>query len=96
MTMCPMLRPSLLSLHEAPVIQPVPEHERVVLAVDLPALGLRAGDIGCVVHVHPGGAGYEVEFCTLTGETIAVASVIASQVRPVTAQEMPSARRLVG
>ncbi len=75
---------------------PIPEHDRVVLAVDLPEHGLRAGDIGCVVHVYPGGKGYEVESCTLTGQTVAVASVHDSQVRPISGRELPSARRLAG
>jgi hypothetical protein len=29
--------------------------------------GLQAGDVGWVVMVHGGGAGYEVEFVTLAG-----------------------------
>ena len=58
------------------------EHECVVLTEDLPAEGLKAGDIGTVVHIHEGGAAYEVEFMTLTGETIAVTTLLAAQVRP--------------
>jgi hypothetical protein len=38
------------------------EHECVVLTQDLPDEGLQAGDIGTVVHIHQGGAGYGVEF----------------------------------
>jgi hypothetical protein len=48
------------------------ELDRVVLTSDLPAHGLKSGDIGTVVLVHQGGAGYEVEFCTLDGSTIGV------------------------
>jgi hypothetical protein len=68
------------------------ELESVVLTEDLPEYGLRSGDIGTIVLVHEGGAGYEVEFMTLTGETLAVVSLSASQVRPIAAREIAHAR----
>jgi len=52
----------------------IKELATVVLTEDLDAHGLKAGDIGTVVLVHPAG-GYEVEFMTLDGETLAVASL---------------------
>lgn len=64
----------------------IKEHDIVVLTEDVPEEGLIAGDIGTVVHVHNNSAGYEVEFMTLAGQTIAVASLLAQQVRPVTRQ----------
>ena len=33
---------------------------------------LEQGDIGTVVLIHQGGKGYEVEFVTLDGETVAI------------------------
>jgi len=54
-----------------------------VLTSDIPAEGLQAGDVGTVVHIHRDGAAYEVEFMTLTGQTVAVATVLPSQLRPV-------------
>jgi hypothetical protein len=51
-------------------------------------------DIGTVVLVHRGGAGYEVEFVTLDGETVAVVSLAASQVRPIRQRELAHARAL--
>ena len=51
----------------------IKEHDCVVLMQDLTGASLKAGDIGTVVHVHQGGAGYEVEFMTLAGETVTVA-----------------------
>ncbi len=72
------------------------ELEPVVLTDDLPEYGLQAGDIGTVVLIHRGGAGYEVEFATLEGETIAVATLPASQVRPIARQEIAHARPLAG
>ena len=65
----------------------IKEHDRVVLTEDVPEEGLTAGDVGTVVHIHNNGEGYEVEFMTLTGQTIAVASLLAPQVRPVSRQD---------
>ena len=68
------------------------EHECVVLTEDLDGEGLKAGDIGTVVHIHPGGAAYEVEFATLVGETIAVTTLSVKQVRPLAKHDMAHAR----
>lgn len=68
------------------------ELDSVVLTVDLPEYGLQRGDIGTVVLVHGGGEGYEVEFVTLDGETVAVTSLPALQVRPITGREIAHAR----
>ncbi len=70
------------------------EHECVVLTEDLPAEDLKIGDIGTVIHIHRGAAGYEVEFMTLAGETIAVATLLAAQVRPLARRDMAHAREL--
>ncbi|MEK6408339.1 MAG: DUF4926 domain-containing protein [Acidobacteriota bacterium] len=70
------------------------EHDSVVLTQDLPDEGLKAGDIGTVVHIHEGGAAYEVEFMTLAGETICVATLLASQVRPIARREIAHAREI--
>ncbi|MBM4032266.1 MAG: DUF4926 domain-containing protein [Planctomycetes bacterium] len=71
------------------------EHDRVVLTTDVPEEGLEAGDVGTVVHIYRQGEAYEVEFMTLDGETVAVATLTASQVRPVSRREMTHARPLV-
>jgi hypothetical protein len=71
------------------------EHDRVVLKSPIPNQGLEAGDVGTVVHVYKDGEAYEVEFVALDGHTAAVATVEASQVRPVTPSEIPHARELV-
>jgi hypothetical protein len=70
------------------------EHETVVLNRDLPEHGLERGDVGTVVLVHGGGAGFEVEFVTLDGATIAVVSLGAADVRAVSASEVPHARKI--
>jgi hypothetical protein len=72
----------------------IKELDEVVLKRDLPEYGLCAGDIGTVVLVHRGGEGYEVEFMTLDGETIAVTTMMADEVRPIGSKEMAHARAL--
>ncbi|HEX8844927.1 MAG TPA: DUF4926 domain-containing protein [Pyrinomonadaceae bacterium] len=72
----------------------IKEHDCIVLTEDLHEEGLKAGDIGTVVHLHQNGAGYEVEFMTLTGETIAVITLLASQVRPLARRDMAHVREL--
>jgi len=72
----------------------IKEHDCIVLLQDLPDDGLRAGDIGTVVHVHKGGAGYEVEFMTLTGEIVAVVTLLPSQLRPIARRDLAHVREL--
>ena len=67
------------------------ELDTIVLAVDLPEHGLSRGDLGTVVLVHKD-KGYEVEFMALDGETLAVVSLFANQVRPVGHREIAHAR----
>jgi len=70
------------------------EHEWAVLAVDLPEYGLKAGDVGTVVHIYRDGAAYEIEFFTLDGHTLDVVTVEADHVRPVSRREVMHARPL--
>lgn len=72
------------------------EHEMVVLTEDLPAHGLRKGDVGTIVLVHNDAKGYEMEFVALDGETVALTTVRASQVRPVGRREIIHARAVAG
>jgi hypothetical protein len=55
---------------------------------------LKAGDIGTVVHLHQGGAGYEVEFMTLAGETITVATLLPAQIRAISRRDIAHVREL--
>jgi hypothetical protein len=71
----------------------IQEHDTVVLTSDLPDHGLTRGDVGTVVMVHAAG-GYEVEFMTLDGETVAVVSLAAEKVRPIGRREIAHARSL--
>lgn len=71
------------------------ELDVIVLTCDLPEESLSAGDIGTVVLVHRGNKGYEVEFLSLDGDTIAVVTLFPNQVRPVQSGEIAHARSLV-
>ena len=70
----------------------IKELDPVVLTESLPQHGLEAGDVGWVVMVHAGGAGFEVEFITLSGETVSVVTVPAGAVRPVAPKEIAHTR----
>jgi hypothetical protein len=66
----------------------IKEFDPVVLTESLPDEGLEAGDVGWVVLVHHNGTGFEIEFMTLTGETVSVVTVRAHAVRPVASKEI--------
>lgn len=70
----------------------ISELDVVVLTRDLPDHGLEAGDVGTVVMVHEGGSGFEVEFVTFTGETVAVVTLPADAVRSIREREIAHAR----
>jgi Domain of unknown function (DUF4926) len=72
----------------------IKEHHRVVLKKNLAGQGLRSGDVGTVIHIYKAGKAFEVEFLTLHGETVAIATLEASQVRPVQKREITHARLL--
>jgi len=74
----------------------IQELEDIILECDLPEHGLRRGDIGTAVLRHKSGEGYEVEFTTLDGETVAVVTLLASQIRPAHKREIAHARELAG
>ncbi len=72
----------------------IQELDTVVLTRDIPAEGLRKGDLGAVVLVHENGAAYEVEFVTLDGETLAVVTLPAEAVRATTGREIAHVREV--
>jgi hypothetical protein len=65
----------------------------VVLRRDLPEAGLEAGDVGVIVHAHPGDS-YEVEFVSGEGATLGVVILLASDLRPIDAKEILHVRSL--
>ncbi|WP_251952432.1 DUF4926 domain-containing protein [Salinibacter ruber] len=72
----------------------IEEHDRVVLTTKEPDAGLEPGDVGTVVHVYSEGEAFEVEFVTLTGNTVAVLAIDRDEVRPVQSRELTHARRV--
>ena len=67
------------------------ELDVVVLDKDLPAHGLRRGDLGTVVHAYEP-SGLEVEFVTASGRTEALVTLDAKDVRPVVDTDLISVR----
>ncbi|MDP8239702.1 MAG: DUF4926 domain-containing protein [Candidatus Hatepunaea meridiana] len=72
------------------------EFDLVVLTKDIPKAKLKSGDVGTIVMVYNDGAGYEVEFITLDGETLAVETLSSSQIRSIGHREMSHTRVMVG
>ena len=70
---------------------------RAVLVEDIPGEGLCAGDVGVVVEHYDAreGApeGYELEFFSARGDTVAVVSVPATAVRAADSHEVLAVRR---
>ncbi len=68
--------------------------DRIILTEEIEHEGLKAGDVGTVVEIYNQGEGYEVEFFTLKGETRAVVTLLARQVREIAVEDVPNARSL--
>jgi hypothetical protein len=62
------------------------ELDTVVLSRDLVDAGLRAGDLGAIVHVHSPDS-FELEFVTASGRTQALLTLNAADLRPVSDNE---------
>lgn len=72
----------------------IKEHDRIVLLKDLSEDGLQAGDVGTVVHIHRQGEAFEVEFMTLDGGTVAVITLLSSQIRAVSKRDITHVREI--
>jgi len=88
------IAPRLITAISSGELMKIKEHDCVVLTANLTEEGLLTGDVGTVVHIHKGGAAYEVEFVTLAGRTIAVATVAASDLRPIGERDVNHVREL--
>lgn len=74
-------------------------HSRVALAVDIPAEGIRRGDVATVVEHHASPAtgvepGYSVEVFNAVGETLAVLTLPESSLGALRRDEILSVRSL--
>ena len=79
----------------------ITEFDRVVLMDDIPEKKLKKGDIGTVVMIYPKvtlasttSNGFEVEFFTLDGNTLAVETLLPNQIRPVKTNEVAHVREV--
>ena len=70
------------------------ELDTVVLLNDRPDAGLRAGDLGAVVHVYAPDA-VEVEFVTAAGRTLTIQTLGSGEVRPVRDDDLLTVRPAV-
>ena len=71
------------------------EHSQIVLTAAVSGddgEALEPGDVGVVIHIHPGAVAYVAEFFTLDGDTAAIATVLPSQARPATDKDITHAR----
>ena len=72
----------------------IKELETVALTRDIPEYGLKEGDVGAVVHCYGDGDGFEIEFVTAEGKTVAVLTLSSADVRQVGGKEMLHVRTL--
>lgn len=74
-------------------------YQEVMLLIDVPDVGLRAGDVATLVdHApHPSGGetGAILEVFNAIGDSIAVVTVPASAIAPLRADQVPAVRSLV-
>jgi hypothetical protein len=71
----------------------IKEHDLVVLKHDILEHGLRAGDVGAVVGRYEED-GYEIEFVSAAGKTLAVLTLTETDLRPMNGAEILHVRDL--
>ncbi len=72
----------------------IKELDTVVLNKDLPEHGLKKEDIGAVVHSYKDNKAFETEFITGHGDTVAVVTLKAEDVRSMQDKEILHVRKL--
>ncbi len=73
----------------------VQELDLVVLTHDIESHGLKAGDVGAVVHCYDDDAAFEVEFVTAEGKTVALLTLAEADIRPISHAEILHVREVV-
>lgn len=72
----------------------ISELDLVVLTHDFKDHNLKTGDVGAVVHCYDDNLGYEVEFVTAEGKTVAVLTLTAADIRPISHAEILHVREV--
>jgi hypothetical protein len=72
------------------------ELDTVVLTHDDELHGLKADDIGAVVHEYKDGPAFEVEFVTAEGKTVALLTLNSGDIRLMHDKEILHVRELAG
>jgi hypothetical protein len=72
----------------------IKELDLVVLTHDVESYGLKAGDVGAVVHCYADNEGFEIEFVTAEGKTVALLTLTAADIRPIGHAEILHVREI--
>jgi len=70
------------------------ELDLVVLNHNVEGSDLKMGDVGVVVHCYDDSVGYEVEFVTAEGKTIALLTLTSADIRPIQPSEILHVRQV--
>lgn len=70
------------------------ELDLIVLTRELPEYRLQKGDIGTVVHLYASAGACEVEFVNAQGDTVALLTLEAKDIRPLQGREILHVREL--
>ena len=74
------------------------EHEQIMFTEDVfgdEGEALKSGDVGTIIHIHPDKEALVVEFMSRDSDTMAIATVLPSQARPVTNADLTHARTVL-
>lgn len=69
-------------------------YDRIVLTTDLTGTMFKKDDVGTIVEIYNDGEAFEVEFFAVDGSTIAVETVPASLLMPVSGKLMLHVRQI--
>ena len=72
----------------------IAEHDLIVLTGPLADHDLQAGDVGTVIFIYPAREAFEVEFVTMQGTTVALATVPAALVRSIGSRDLYHVRQI--
>ncbi len=72
----------------------IQELDIVALTNDIGQYRLKAGDVGTVVHCYDDGDGFEVEFVTAEGKTVALLTLTTTDIRPIDRAEILHVREI--